>query len=331
MTDADQPFIAAILANPDDDVPRLVYADYLDERGDPRGEFIRVQCELAAWPVERCDSIYPGCSVSNGRVVGHDHKCPMAARQSRERELLETYMPPQSAAFAWSQPIHETGIALGRWWPDVFTFRRGFVESIRCSLSNWLAHGPAILAACPIREVVCAEPAGTVVIMVRRGRGGPYLWRFAAEIQPADRRQRMQFFGDDVYGTRSDMVARHVAAVERVRDRLSRLAYQDAYDRGYADGGQWHEPSRPATSPTPYGIPRNPCEHCHATTTCSDGDGGRGARVLFSCYRPQFSFCSETDARYRLATGLSPEDSAHYAGSWPKPPIDARLARKPSV
>lgn len=39
-----------IWANPDDDVPRLVYADWLMERGDPRGEFIRLQVESAALP-----------------------------------------------------------------------------------------------------------------------------------------------------------------------------------------------------------------------------------------------------------------------------------------
>jgi uncharacterized protein (TIGR02996 family) len=40
--------IAAIRAAPDDDAPRLVYADWLDEHGQPeRAEFIRVQCELA--------------------------------------------------------------------------------------------------------------------------------------------------------------------------------------------------------------------------------------------------------------------------------------------
>src|SRR5262249_51734963 len=47
-------FLQAILAAPEDDTPRLVYADWLEERGDPRGEFIRIQCELAAmnlaWP-----------------------------------------------------------------------------------------------------------------------------------------------------------------------------------------------------------------------------------------------------------------------------------------
>lgn len=46
--------VVALLASakqqPDDDVPRLVLADWLDERGDPRGEFVRVQCELTKLP-----------------------------------------------------------------------------------------------------------------------------------------------------------------------------------------------------------------------------------------------------------------------------------------
>jgi uncharacterized protein (TIGR02996 family) len=41
-------FLQAILANPDEDAPRLIYADWLEEQGDTdRAEFIRVQCELA--------------------------------------------------------------------------------------------------------------------------------------------------------------------------------------------------------------------------------------------------------------------------------------------
>src|SRR5262245_17812978 len=47
MPDADA-FLAAIRAAPADDAPRLVYADWLDDHGQPeRAEFIRVQCELA--------------------------------------------------------------------------------------------------------------------------------------------------------------------------------------------------------------------------------------------------------------------------------------------
>jgi uncharacterized protein (TIGR02996 family) len=46
MTDDDVLF-QAVLANPADDAPRLIYADWLDERNDPRGEYLRVDLELA--------------------------------------------------------------------------------------------------------------------------------------------------------------------------------------------------------------------------------------------------------------------------------------------
>jgi uncharacterized protein (TIGR02996 family) len=42
---------AAIIAHPEEDTPRLAYADWLDEHDDPdRAEFIRVQCRLADLP-----------------------------------------------------------------------------------------------------------------------------------------------------------------------------------------------------------------------------------------------------------------------------------------
>jgi uncharacterized protein (TIGR02996 family) len=40
-------FLKALQERPDDEVTRLVYADWLQERGDPRGEFLRLQCSLA--------------------------------------------------------------------------------------------------------------------------------------------------------------------------------------------------------------------------------------------------------------------------------------------
>jgi uncharacterized protein (TIGR02996 family) len=46
-------FLAAIRDDPDDDTVRLVFADWLEEHGDPRGEFMRVQCELANWIPDR--------------------------------------------------------------------------------------------------------------------------------------------------------------------------------------------------------------------------------------------------------------------------------------
>jgi uncharacterized protein (TIGR02996 family) len=43
-------FLAAFRAEPDSDVPRLIFADWLEERGDPRGEMIRLSCRLERLP-----------------------------------------------------------------------------------------------------------------------------------------------------------------------------------------------------------------------------------------------------------------------------------------
>jgi carbon storage regulator len=41
----EEPFLRAIAADPADEATRLVYADWLEERGDPLGEFLRLQCQ----------------------------------------------------------------------------------------------------------------------------------------------------------------------------------------------------------------------------------------------------------------------------------------------
>jgi uncharacterized protein (TIGR02996 family) len=41
----DEAFICAIVDSPGDDTPRLVYADWLDERDDPRGPYLRAERE----------------------------------------------------------------------------------------------------------------------------------------------------------------------------------------------------------------------------------------------------------------------------------------------
>src|SRR2546423_208668 len=94
-------FLADILASPDDDAPRLVYADWLDENGQPeRAEFIRLQCELA------------NMSDGDGR---------RAALAKRERQLLRQH------GRAWTDGLPRRLRAL--------TFRRGFLEPKRWRLT----------------------------------------------------------------------------------------------------------------------------------------------------------------------------------------------------
>src|SRR5438477_9044055 len=88
-------FLQAILADPEADSPRLIYADWLEEQGDPRGEFIRLQCALAVLPAD-----HPRHSELQGR----------------ERELYEHH------AAVWAKPL--TGKAAR------CAFRRGFIEAV---------------------------------------------------------------------------------------------------------------------------------------------------------------------------------------------------------
>ena len=49
MNPTERALLDAVLATPEDDLPRLVYADWLEENGNPeRAAFIRVQCSDAA-------------------------------------------------------------------------------------------------------------------------------------------------------------------------------------------------------------------------------------------------------------------------------------------
>jgi len=108
-------FLNAISDRPEDDLPRLVYADYLDETGDfDRAEFIRVQIELANLP------------ENDSRWSGLD------ARQSElHKERLD-----------WRLPIR-----------GIQRFRRGFVEAIAVT-ADWLIDAPEpVLLLAPIREL----------------------------------------------------------------------------------------------------------------------------------------------------------------------------------
>jgi uncharacterized protein (TIGR02996 family) len=73
-------FLQDIRDHPDDNELRLIFADWLEEQGDPRGAFVRVQVELA-----RLTEVEPGYAV----------------RKRREAELLRQY------GKAWLAPFGE--------------------------------------------------------------------------------------------------------------------------------------------------------------------------------------------------------------------------------
>lgn len=164
-------FLGAICAEPQSDELRLVYADFLDENGDPeRAEFIRVGCELAenrkAWP---------------GGAVPWRHLARREVLQQRQRELLDA--GPQGS-------IHCANRVCWTGWPFMVALamdpitRRGFVSEVRCLCDAWLQHAGTVVANQPIERVVLVDkeptrtyheddPSHQVWVWWRHGEGAP--------------------------------------------------------------------------------------------------------------------------------------------------------------
>lgn len=151
MTDRDA-LLQCVLDAPDEDGPRLVLADFLEEAGEvDRGEFIRVQIRLAGLDHD----VTFGTLCVDGQCQRCDEQ---ATLRRRERELLVhrlTWLPPACMALESQRA------------GDACQWRRGFVESIACTLGDWLEHGPAVVQCQPVREVRVTD---------REPANGPPTW-----------------------------------------------------------------------------------------------------------------------------------------------------------
>ena len=107
----------AILAAPDDDAPRLIFADWLEEHNEPeRAEFIRTQCALARLPEKT------SCWK------------PLQERAARlEREFRTAWAGPTLA--------HVLNV----------TFRRGFIDHVQVTVEYFLSAAQRILEIEPVR------------------------------------------------------------------------------------------------------------------------------------------------------------------------------------
>jgi uncharacterized protein (TIGR02996 family) len=113
-------FLSTICEHPDEDAPRLVYADWLEEQGDPRGEHIRLQCQRL-------------------QIQDRSRKAELAKREQEIEATLEG---------AWRRQLPELDHVTWR------EFDRGFVRSIEVrGAETFLKHADVIFAAAPIRRV----------------------------------------------------------------------------------------------------------------------------------------------------------------------------------
>jgi uncharacterized protein (TIGR02996 family) len=129
----EEAFIAAVLADPENDAPRLIYSDWLDEQGrGERAELIRVQCELAR--------------LGNPMSEAEDSRYDILRRQ--EAELLDAIRADNFRLPSRFVP-QIYGNSRGCNLPHGF-FRRGFVHAVTCTAKAWLAHANEILACHPV-------------------------------------------------------------------------------------------------------------------------------------------------------------------------------------
>jgi uncharacterized protein (TIGR02996 family) len=119
----DDAFLEAIIADPNDDALRLIYADWLDERDDPRGEFIRVQIELATLPSD---------------------DARRASLVERERRLLNAHQAQ------WLGPVAEV--------VETAQFRRGLLDGITVGVQGFLERGDELFHLRPIRHIRFLDP-----------------------------------------------------------------------------------------------------------------------------------------------------------------------------
>lgn len=202
MTDEDA-LIAAVLAAPDDDLPRLMYADWLEENpipcthgadcGNPhhrraeRAEFIRVQYALAECPCGGTGYVSYEERELGGTTTQSCHRARCLVLRRRSRELLAAHR------LSWGFAEIESEVA-----DRACEFRRGFVASVTCPSEAWVAHADAILARHPVREVRLTTWPGIVLSESGCGRcfeGDPNREEFDFDTRGQARDNRGRFVG----------------------------------------------------------------------------------------------------------------------------------------
>lgn len=116
-------FLADVIAHPDDDTPRLIFADWLEEHG----EEARAFCIRRGVEEDLPHLVAPGSEAAVEVMLN----------------ALDLSAPPQIERVLIAPALDRVS----------YTVRRGFVHSVTLPAADWLAHADALLRAHPVREV----------------------------------------------------------------------------------------------------------------------------------------------------------------------------------
>lgn len=156
--------LAGIRAARDDDAPRLVYADWLLERGDPRGELILLQCQPPTMQTKR--QVRSLLDAHEKRWLGE------LAHLTRARTWERGFLA-EATITRWERGVVAKGVGDPRWWSVERLDARGVyldpsdVASLVVGAGDgalvWLTVTPAVLE----RLVARPEPWAPRVLEVR--------------------------------------------------------------------------------------------------------------------------------------------------------------------
>ena len=121
MTEEEQSFLRDVLDRPDEDAPRLAYSAWWDRQGNPRGEFVRLQLELAELRAK---------SPSDPDLVRY---------ATESAEMIQKHGADWAAAVS-PPAIHAV-------------FHRGFVEGVILTARQFLDRAPDLFKLAPIRHL----------------------------------------------------------------------------------------------------------------------------------------------------------------------------------
>jgi uncharacterized protein (TIGR02996 family) len=172
-------FLHDICQNPADDGVRLIYADWLDDRGLPgdsgRAEFIRGQIALCCVPLATTGDIPADCP--------DEGLCWRLKRRLHIQDfpfVVPDWTETPVSAWSWHghgpQLVVRCGYFAVRYpYPFTLHWRRGFIEAISLSLVDFQAHAARLFASHPVQHVTLTDrkPAR---LPVARGEVDPGLW-----------------------------------------------------------------------------------------------------------------------------------------------------------
>jgi len=219
-----EPFLETILDNPSDDGPRMVYADWLEEQGDPRAEFIRAQLQLA-------------------RIAEGDPEWGQLS--DRENELLTAH------GDKWRAEIPEFA-------RKGCEFRRGFVGQVSIWTPWDREYGPELSRLAPVEKLVLHFVAHQMEefaqhpnlrhlseLAILDDQMEPHdLWILLNSEAAVNRLTTLQFMGMALLdaGARLFAVSRHLDRLNRlelIRCRIGGPGLQEFANRSHLPALRW--------------------------------------------------------------------------------------------